>query len=156
VQLDFNLPERFDLSYIDRDNNKQRPIMIHRAIFGSLERFFGILTENYAGEFPLWMAPMQVRLLPVTDEVSEYTEGVAKKLREAGVRVEICTGQRLAKLVRTAEKAKIPVMAVVGRDEAANNTLAVRTYKDGDVGTLSVDEVMSRVVNANATRGNDF
>jgi len=156
VQLDFNLPERFDLSYIDRDNNKQRPIMIHRAIFGSLERFFGILTENYAGEFPLWMAPMQVRLLPVTDEVSEYTEGVAKKLREAGVRVEICTGQRLAKLVRTAEKAKIPVMAVVGRDEATNNTLAVRTYKDGDVGTLSVDEVMSRVVNANATRGNDF
>ena len=156
VQLDFNLPERFNLNYIDRDNNKQRPIMIHRAIFGSLERFFGILTENYAGEFPLWLAPVQVRLLPVTDEVSDYTEGVAAKLREAGCRVEICTGQRLAKLVRTAEKAKIPVMAVVGRDEAANNTLAVRTYKDGDVGSLSVDEVLSRITAANATKGTDF
>ena len=153
VQLDFNLPERFDLSYVDRENAKQRPIMIHRAIFGSLERFFGILTENYAGEFPLWLAPIQVRLLPVTDEVSDYTEGVAKKLRDAGVRVEICTGQRLAKLVRTAEKAKIPVMAVVGREEAENNTLAVRTFKDGDVGTLSVDEVLSRVTTANATKG---
>ena len=156
VQLDFNLPERFDLSYVDRENAKQRPIMIHRAIFGSLERFFGILTENYAGEFPLWLAPIQVRLLPVTDEVSDYTEGVAKKLRDAGVRVEICTGQRLAKLVRTAEKAKIPVMAVVGREEAENNTLAVRTFKDGDVGTLSVDEVLSRVTTANATKGQNF
>ena len=156
VQLDFNLPERFDLSYVDRENAKQRPIMIHRAIFGSLERFFGILTENYAGEFPLWLAPIQVRLLPVTDEVSDYTEGVAKKLRDAGVRVEICTGQRLAKLVRTAEKAKIPVMAVVGREEAENNALAVRTFKDGDVGTLSVDEVLSRVTTANATKGQSF
>ena len=156
VQLDFNLPERFDLSYVDRENAKQRPIMIHRAIFGSLERFFGMLTENYAGEFPLWLAPIQVRLLPVTDEVSDYTEGVAKKLRDAGVRVEICTGQRLAKLVRTAEKAKIPVMAVVGREEAENNTLAVRTFKDGDVGTLSVDEVLSRVTTANAIKGQSF
>ena len=156
VQLDFNLPERFDLSYVDRDNVKQRPIMIHRAIFGSLERFFGILTENYAGEFPLWLAPEQVRLLPVTDEVSDYTEGVAKKLRDAGVRVEICSGQRLAKLVRTAEKSKIPVMAVVGREEAENNTLAVRTYKDGDVGSLSVDEALTRIVTANATKGDNF
>ena len=156
VQLDFNLPERFDLSYVDRDNVKQRPIMIHRAIFGSLERFFGILTENYAGEFPLWLAPEQVRLLPVTDEVSDYTEGVTKKLRDAGVRVEICSGQRLAKLVRTAEKSKIPVMAVVGREEAENNTLAVRTYKDGDVGSLSVDEVLTRIVTANATKGDNF
>ena len=156
VQLDFNLPERFDLSYVDRDNVKQRPIMIHRAIFGSLERFFGILTENYAGEFPLWLAPEQVRLLPVTDEVSDYTEGVAKKLRDAGVRVEICSGQRLAKLVRTAEKSKIPVMAVVGREEAENNTLAVRTYKDGDVGSLSVDEVLTRIVTANATKRENF
>jgi len=156
VQLDFNLPERFDLHYVDRDNVKQRPIMIHRAIFGSLERFFGILTENYAGEFPLWLAPEQVRLLPVTDEVSDYTEGVAKKLRDAGVRVEICSGQRLAKLVRTAEKSKIPVMAVVGREEAENNTLAVRTYKDGDVGSLSVDEVLTRIVTANATKRENF
>ena len=156
VQLDFNLPERFKLSYIDNENEKQRPIMIHRAIFGSLERFFGILTENYAGEFPLWLAPTQVRLLPVTDTVSDFTESVAKKLRDAGVRVEICTGERLNKLVRNAEKAKIPVMAVVGKDEAENNTLAVRTYKDGDIGTLNVDDVLARIVTANATKGADF
>ena len=88
--------------------------------------------------------------------MSDYTEGVAKKLRDAGVRVEICSGQRLAKLVRTAEKSKIPVMAVVGREEAENNTLAVRTYKDGDVGSLSVDEVLTRIVTANATKGDNF
>ena len=156
VQLDFNLPERFKLNYVDKENEKQRPIMIHRAIFGSLERFFGILTENYAGEFPLWLAPTQVRLLPVTDTVSDFTESVAKKLRDAGVRVEICTGERLNKLVRNAEKAKIPVMAVVGKDEAENNTLAVRTYKDGDIGSLSVDDVLARIVTANATKGADF
>jgi threonyl-tRNA synthetase len=156
VQLDFNLPERFKLNYIDRDNEKQRPIMIHRAIFGSLERFFGILTENYAGEFPLWLAPTQVRLLPVTDTVSDYTESVAKKLRDAGVRVEICSGERLNKLVRNAEKAKIPIMAVVGHEEAEKNTLSVRTFKDGDVGSLSVDDVLMRVVKANATKGSDF
>mmetsp|Transcript_7155 Transcript_7155/g.26166 ORF Transcript_7155/g.26166 Transcript_7155/m.26166 type:complete len:659 (-) Transcript_7155:45-2021(-) len=156
VQLDFNLPERFKLNYVDKENEKQRPIMIHRAIFGSLERFFGILTENYAGEFPLWLAPTQVRLLPVTDTVSDFTESVAKKLRDAGVRVEICTGERLNKLVRNAEKAKIPVMAVVGKDEAENNTLAVRTYKNGDIGSLSVDDVLARIVTANATKGADF
>ena len=156
VQLDFNLPERFKLNYVDKENEKQRPIMIHRAIFGSLERFFGILTENYAGEFPLWLAPTQVRLLPVTDTVSDFTESVAKKLRDAGVRVEICTGERLNKLVRNAEKAKIPIMAVVGKDEAENNTLAVRTYKDGDIGSLSVDDVLARIVTANATKGADF
>lgn len=156
VQLDFNLPERFKLNYVDKENEKQRPIMIHRAIFGSLERFFGILTENYAGEFPLWLAPTQVRLLPVTDTVSDFTESIAKKLRDAGVRVEICTGERLNKLVRNAEKAKIPVMAVVGKDEAENNTLAVRTYKDGDIGSLSVDDVLARIVTANATKGADF
>ena len=109
--------------------------MIHRAIFGSPSDssvFFSELRQAV----PLWTRPQQVRLLPVTDEVSDYTEGVAKKLRDAGVRVEICSGQRLAKLVRTAEKSKIPVMAVAGREEAENNTLAVRTYKDGDVGSL--------------------
>jgi threonyl-tRNA synthetase len=140
VQLDFNLPERFDLTYADAENVKQRPIMIHRAIFGSLERFFGILTENYAGAFPLWMAPTQVRLLPVTDAVTPYVEETARLMREAGVRVDITTNERLAKLVRNAEKAKVPVMCVVGEQEAADGTLTVRTYADGDQGAFSRDD----------------
>ena len=156
VQLDFNLPERFDLAYIDKENAKQRPIMIHRAIFGSLERFFGILTENYAGAFPLWVAPTQVRLLPVTDAVDDYVQETARKLRAAGIRCDVQSQERLAKLVRNAEKAKIPVMCVVGEQEAKDGTLAVRTYADGDQGVLSVDDVLSRVSAANAGKLEKF
>ena len=156
VQLDFNLPERFDLTYADQNNDKQRPIMIHRAIFGSLERFFGILTENYAGAFPLWMAPTQVRLLPVTDAVTPYVEETARLMREAGVRVDVTTNERLAKLVRNAEKAKVPVMCVVGEQEAADGTLTVRTYADGDQGAFSRDEVIKRVADANAGKKEKF
>ena len=156
VQLDFNLPERFDLAYIDKENAKQRPIMIHRAIFGSLERFFGILTENYAGAFPLWVAPTQVRLLPVTDAVDVYVQETARKLRAAGIRCDVQSQERLAKLVRNAEKAKIPVMCVVGEQEAKDGTLAVRTYADGDQGVLSVDDVLSRVSAANAGKLEKF
>ena len=156
VQLDFNLPERFDLAYIDKENAKQRPIMIHRAIFGSLERFFGILTENYAGAFPLWVAPTQVRLLPVTDAVDDYVQETARKLRAAGIRCDVQSRERLAKLVRNAEKAKIPVMCVVGEQEAKDGTLAVRTYADGDQGVLAVDDVLSRVSAANAGKLEKF
>ena len=156
VQLDFNLPERFDLAYIDKENVKQRPIMIHRAIFGSLERFFGILTENYAGAFPLWIAPTQVRLLPVTDAVDDYVQETARKLRAAGIRCDVQSQERLAKLVRNAEKAKIPVMCVVGEQEAKDGTLAVRTYADGDQGVLSVDDVVARISAANQGKGEKF
>ena len=156
VQLDFNLPERFDLAYIDKENAKQRPIMIHRAIFGSLERFFGILTENYAGAFPLWIAPTQVRLLPVTDAVDDYVQETARKLRAAGIRCDVQSQERLAKLVRNAEKAKIPVMCVVGEQEAKDGTLAVRTYADGDQGVLSVDDVVARISAANQGKGEKF
>ena len=102
IQLDFNLPDRFDLSYIDQNNEKQRPIMIHRAIFGSLERFFGILTENYAGAFPVWIAPVQVRLLPLTDTEDEYIQRVPNDMRAKGIRVEVKSGERIKKLVRNA------------------------------------------------------
>ena len=156
VQLDFNLPERFDLAYIDKEHVKQRPIMIHRAIFGSLERFFGILTENYAGAFPLWIAPTQVRLLPVTDAVDDYVQETARKLRAAGIRCDVQSQERLAKLVRNAEKAKIPVMCVVGEQEAKDGTLAVRTYADGDQGVLSVDDVVARISAANQGKGEKF
>ena len=144
IQVDFNLPERFDMQYVAADDTKQRPIMIHRAIFGSIERFFGILIENYAGDFPLWLAPIQCRLLPVSDEVREYAELVAMELHKEGLRVEVdSSGERLGKQIRNSELEKIPVVAVVGKREMENQTLSVRTRQAGDLGTLSVNETMT-------------
>ncbi len=145
VQLDFNLPERFDMQYISAENNKERPIMIHRAILGSLERFMGVLIENYAGAFPMWLAPVQVHLVPVNDSVLPFVNEVALKLRSAGARVEVINGMSVGKAIRNAETSKIPVMCVVGAREAEAGTLAVRTYKDGELGSLSVQEVVDRV-----------
>ncbi|MDF5732057.1 MAG: threonine--tRNA ligase [Rhizonema sp. PD38] len=146
IQVDFNLPERFDMEYIAADGSRQRPIMIHRAIFGSLERFFGILIENYAGDFPLWLAPVQLRLLPVSDEFREYAQSVAIFLKKAGIRVEIdSSGERLGKQIRTAELEKIPVVAVVGKKEVENQNLSVRTRQSGDLGVLKMDEVQHRL-----------
>jgi threonyl-tRNA synthetase len=146
IEPDFNLPERFDMEYIAADGSRQRPIMIHRAIFGSLERFFGILIENYAGDFPLWLAPVQVRLLPVSDEVRGYAESVLTDLQKAGLRVEIDnSGERLGKQIRTAELEKIPVVAVVGKKEVENQNLSVRTRQSGDLGVMSLSELVHRL-----------
>ena len=146
IQLDFNLPERFDLEYVAEDGSRQRPIMIHRAIFGSLERFFGIMTENYAGDFPLWLAPEQVRLLSVTEDFLPYCEQVAAQMREIGVRVQVDkSGDRLGKLIRNSEKAKIPVMAVVGAKELEANSLSIRTRKSGELGALPVADVLEKL-----------
>ncbi|CAG9460034.1 unnamed protein product [Pedinophyceae sp. YPF-701] len=148
IQLDFNLPERFDLEYVDEDNKKQRPIMIHRAIFGSIERFFGILTENYAGAFPLWLAPTQVRVLAVTDYQREYAEEVVAEFKKRGIRAEVAAGERIAKLIRNAETSKVPVMAVVGRKEEEARQVTLRGYKVGDIGTVGVDEAVAMVKDA--------
>lgn len=146
IQVDFNLPERFDMQYVATDGTKQRPIMIHRAIFGSLERFFGILIENYAGDFPLWLAPIQVRLLPVSNDQKEYAKFVADSLKKAGFRVEIDrSAERLGKQIRNAELEKIPVVVVVGKKEVAEQTLSVRTRKQGDIGTLTMPDLQSRL-----------
>ncbi|MBF2067811.1 MAG: threonine--tRNA ligase [Calothrix sp. C42_A2020_038] len=146
IQVDFNLPKRFDMEYVAPDGTKKRAIMIHRAIFGSLERFFGILIENYAGDFPLWLAPVQMRLLPVSDEVREYAQLIAQELKKGGLRVEIDnTGERLGKLIRTAEVEKIPVVAVIGKREVETNTLSIRTRKSGDLGALTVNHIISRL-----------
>jgi threonyl-tRNA synthetase len=146
IQVDFNLPERFDMQYVAADGTKQRPIMIHRAIFGSLERFFGILIENYAGDFPLWLAPMQVRILPVSNDQEEYAKSVANLLKKAGFRVEIDrSAERLGKQIRNAELEKIPVVIVVGKKEVAEQTLSVRTRKQGDIGTLTMPDLQSRL-----------
>ncbi|EAU73402.1 threonine--tRNA ligase [Synechococcus sp. RS9916] len=153
IQLDFNLPERFKLDYVAADSSKQRPIMIHRAIFGSLERFFGIMTENYAGDFPFWLAPEQIRLLPVTDEVQSYAESLCDQLKAAGVRASVDrSGERLGKLIRTGEKMKIPVLAVIGAKEAEQASASLRSRRDGDLGLVGADALIEAARQANQNR----
>ncbi|MGD1930741.1 MAG: threonine--tRNA ligase [Leptolyngbyaceae cyanobacterium] len=153
IQVDFNLPERFDLNYVAADGSRQRPIMIHRAIFGSLERFFGILVENYAGDFPLWLAPLQVRLLPVSDAQRDYANQVAQTLQQQDLRVEVdASGDRLGKQIRTAELEKIPVVAVIGQREVDSQTLSIRTRQSGDLGALTVPEVVEKLQGAIAQK----
>ena len=156
VQVDYNLPERFDLEYVAEDGSRQRPVMIHRAPFGSLERLIGILIEEYAGDFPLWLAPVQLRLLPVTEEQLGFAQQVAAQFLAQGVRVEVdSSGDRLGKMVRNAEKAKIPIMAVVGAKELEDNALSLRTRAQGELGALPVSEVLNRVTDA-ITHRQDF
>jgi threonyl-tRNA synthetase len=146
IQCDFNLPERFELEYVSAEGKRERPIMVHRAIFGSLERFFGILTENCAGDFPLWLAPVQMKLLPVTDAVQEYCQEVAAKARQAGIRVEVDRGnERLAKQIRNAEQQRVPIIAVVGMKEMETGTLAVRSRKLGDLGSFAIEDLMAEL-----------
>jgi threonyl-tRNA synthetase len=153
IQLDFNLPERFNLEYVAADGTRQRPIMIHRAIFGSLERFFGIMTENYAGDFPFWLAAEQIRLLPVTDEVRPYAEQLQSQLRAAGVRAAIdSSGDRLGKLIRNGEQQKIPVLAVIGTKEAESATVSLRSRLEGDLGTVAAEALVRAAETANRER----
>ncbi|WP_342597453.1 threonine--tRNA ligase [Cyanobacterium aponinum UTEX 3222] len=155
VQVDYNLPERFDLEYTAPDGSRQRPIMIHRAPFGSLERLIGILIEEYAGDFPLWLAPVQVRLMPVSDDFSGYAQEVCQKMLSLGIRAEVDnSGERLGKMIRNGEKQKIPVMAVVGASEVENNTLSIRTRASGDLGAIAVSEVIDKVKGAIESHGN--
>jgi len=155
VQVDYNLPERFELEYVAEDGSRKRPIMLHRAPFGSLERLIGILIEEYAGDFPLWLAPVQVRLLPVRDTHYDYVEEVAAKMRSAGIRAEADTsGERLGKMIRNAEKQKIPVMSVVGDKEVEENTLSIRTRASGELGAIAVPEVMEKLSSAIANHTN--
>lgn len=152
VQVDYNLPERFDLEFMGEDGNRQRPIMIHRAPFGSLERLIGILIEEYAGVFPLWLAPEQVRLLTVNDDHMPFAEKVATELQAGGIRVSVDqSGDRLGKKIRNAEKAKIPVMSVIGDKEVEANSLNIRTRASGELGAIPVDEVKQKLGDAIAT-----
>jgi threonyl-tRNA synthetase len=151
VQVDYNLPseERFDLEYVAEDGSRKRPVMIHRAPFGSLERLIGILIEEYAGDFPLWLAPIQARLLPVSDVQLDFAKEVVAKMRELGIRAEVDTsGDRLGKSIRNAEKEKIPVMAVVGAKELETNSLSIRTRASGELGAIPVAEVLDKMKEA--------
>jgi threonyl-tRNA synthetase len=141
VQFDFNLPERFELEYIGEDNKPHRPIMIHRALFGSLERFFGVLIEHYAGAFPMWLAPVQVAVLPITDRINEYSEKIAQELRAAGLRVEVnIRSDKIGAKIRDAQMQKVPFMLVLGDREVEQGKVAVRERSKGDTGAMSLEE----------------
>ncbi|HEV2859828.1 MAG TPA: threonine--tRNA ligase [Pyrinomonadaceae bacterium] len=141
VQFDFNLPERFELEYVGEDNKPHRPLMVHRALFGSVERFFGVLIEHYAGAFPLWLAPVQAAVLPITDRVNDYAERVARELRGAGLRVEVnLRGDKIGAKIRNAQLQKIPLMLVLGDREMEEGKVAVRERARGDIGVMSLEE----------------
>jgi threonyl-tRNA synthetase len=153
IQLDFNLPERFELEYTGDDNLKHRPLMIHRALFGSIERFFGVLIEQYAGAFPLWLAPVQVTVLPITDRINEYAESVASELRNAGFRVEANTrSDKIGAKIRDAQMQKVPYMLVLGDKELDERTVAVRERKQGDVGAMSLAEFKEMITQQKLSR----
>lgn len=141
VQWDFNLPERFGLEYIGEDNKPHRPVMVHRALFGSIERFFGVLIEHYAGAFPLWLAPVQVSVLPITDRINEYAERVVQQLRSEQLRVEAnLRSEKIGAKIREAQLRKVPFMLVLGDREMEQGNVAVRERSKGDIGVMSVDE----------------
>jgi threonyl-tRNA synthetase len=141
VQWDFNLPKRFELEYIGEDNKPHQPVMVHRALFGSIERFFGILIEQYAGAFPLWLAPVHAVVLPITDRVNEYAQTVASQLRSAGLRVETnLRSEKIGAKIRDAQLQKIPFMLVLGDREMENHEVTVRERTMGDIGAMSLNE----------------
>jgi threonyl-tRNA synthetase len=146
VQLDYNLPERFGLEYIGKDNAAHRPVMIHRAPFGSMERFVGILIEHFAGAFPLWLAPEQARIMPVSERFREYGERVENELRSHGFRVHgDYRPEKIGYKIREAQLEKIPYMLVVGEKEQTAGTVSVRDRVDGDIGAMTLAELINRL-----------
>jgi threonyl-tRNA synthetase len=153
VQLDYQMPERFELEYTGADDEPHRPVMIHRALLGSFERFIGILTEHYAGEFPVWLAPVQAVVLPIADRHNEYAERVVVALREAGARVELdARPESTGRKVRDAELSKVPYMLVVGDREAEAGTVGLREHRRGDSGAVPLHDFVERLRQESATR----
>jgi threonyl-tRNA synthetase len=153
IQVDLNLPERFGLEYQAADGTRQRPVMIHRALFGSIERFFGVLTEHYAGAFPPWLAPVQVVAIPITDEHVPYLQEVAARLREEGIRVEVdSSDDRMQKKIRTAQKQKVPYMLIAGDEDAGKGAVSFR-YRTGEQKNgVPVADAVAEIVEAVRTR----
>jgi threonyl-tRNA synthetase len=146
IQLDMQMPERFDLTYVGADGEKHRPAMIHRVIFGSIERFIAILTEHYAGAFPVWLAPVQVKVMPISERQNDYAAQVTKQLEDLDIRVELdIRNEKVGYKIREAQMQKIPYMLVVGDKEIENNEVAVRDRKEGDRGSMSLDEFISNI-----------
>jgi len=153
IQLDFNMPERFDLTYVDSDGSEKRPVMIHRAILGSLERFYAVMLEHFGGDLPPWIAPEQVRVLPITDGVVEYAQSVAEELKLAGLRAWVdARSEKLGYKIRDGETMKVPYLLVVGQREADNGTVALRLRHRRDEGVQPRDQVVQRIADAVRTR----
>ena len=155
IQLDMNLPERFELTYVAEDGTKKRPVMIHRALFGSLERFIGILIEHYAGAFPTWLAPVQVKLIPVNNEFHlDFVNKVKELLLKENIRLEVDErDEKLGYKIREAQTKKIPYQLVVGDNEVQNNLLTVRKYGSKDTETLSVEDFIKNLTEEIKTLG---
>jgi threonyl-tRNA synthetase len=155
IQFDFNEPERFDIIYIGADGRDHRPYMVHRALLGSLERFFGVLIEHYAGAFPLWLAPVQARVIPIADRHVEYAHSVANKLTQAGLIVEVDDGgERMNAKIRHAQMEKIPYMLVVGDREAEEGAVSVRLRTEENLGAMPLDDLIARAQGLIASRNN--
>ncbi|HZL81762.1 MAG TPA: threonine--tRNA ligase, partial [Demequina sp.] len=153
IQLDFNLPERFELEYTAADNSRQRPVMIHRALFGSIERFFAILTEHYAGQFPVWLAPVQVKAIPVAEAFDDYLADIAAQLRAKGVRVEVDTSdERFPKKIRTASKEKVPFVLIAGGEDVEAGAVSFRLRDGSQDNQVPVDVAVARIVESIETR----
>ena len=157
IQLDSQLPERFNLEYTGEDGQKHRPVMIHRVVFGSIERFIGVITEHFAGAFPLWLTPVQVKVLPVTDRAHEYAKGLSQKLVDAGIRAEDdCRSEKLGYKIREAQMQKIPYMLVVGDRDMENGTVSVRTRKGEDLGAMTMDAFLSKCLAEITSKSKDI
>ncbi|MGQ4496982.1 His/Gly/Thr/Pro-type tRNA ligase C-terminal domain-containing protein, partial [Dermabacteraceae bacterium P13101] len=153
IQLDFNLPERFGLEYTASDGSRQRPVMIHRALFGSIERFFGVLLEHYAGAFPVWLAPVQVVCIPVAADHVPYLNEVAAKLRERGVRVEVdASDDRMQKKIRNHTKEKVPYLLIAGSEDQEKGAVSFRMRDGSQDNGIAVDEAVERIVSAIANK----
>ena len=146
IQLDYQLPERFELEYTGADGAKHRPVMIHRVVFGSVERFIGILTEHFAGAFPLWLAPVQIKVLPISEHQHTYAKEVADKLTAAGFRLELDDrNEKIGYKIREAQLEKVPFMLVLGDKEMESGTVAVRSRSEGDLGAMSLDDLIAKL-----------
>ena len=157
IQLDFQMPERFDLTYVGQDGEKHRPVMIHRVVFGSIERFIAILTEHYAGAFPLWLAPVQVMIVPISENQSEYAHEVCDKLVSLGIRAEVDDrNEKMGYRIREAQLQKIPYMLVLGEKEKESGNVAVRNRKKGDLGVMSFEQLADKLQREIAEKSSDM
>jgi threonyl-tRNA synthetase len=146
VQLDFHMPQAFDLKYVNEKGEFEKPVMIHRAIFGSFERFIGILTEHFQGAFPLWLSPVQISLLPITDAQNDYTEKVAEKLRVEGIRVETdLRNERLQAKIRDATLQKVPYLGIIGKQEIESKSVSLRLRDGKDLGKVEISNLIQRL-----------
>ena len=149
IQLDFQLPQKFELEYKDKDGSVKRPVMIHRALFGSIERFFGVLLEHYAGAFPPWLSPVQVVCIPITDDHISYLKEIADKLKQKGVRVEIdSSDERMQKKIRNAQTQKVPFMLIAGDQDVGAQAVSFRFRDATQENGVSVSDAIKRIVDA--------